>query len=70
MPKLVSERRLCDAVDLVLSMQNREGGFGSYGPAKGPQWLESLNPDTVFGEYRPLIISALTLIYFPSWCYY
>lgn len=50
MPKLVSERRLCDAVDLMLSMQNWDGGFGSYGPAKGPQWLELLNPDCVFGE--------------------
>jgi lanosterol synthase len=61
MPKLVSERRLCDSVDLMLSMQNRDGGFGSYGQAKGPQWLESLNPDSVFGEQHSPIM--LTYVY-------
>lgn len=48
-PQLVSERRLCDAVDILLSMQNPNGGFASYELVRAPQWLEYLNPAEVFG---------------------
>ncbi|KZT09915.1 terpene synthase [Laetiporus sulphureus 93-53] len=48
-PKLVSERRLCDAVDLILGMQNADGGFASYELIRGPRWMEYLNPAEVFG---------------------
>lgn len=50
MPKLVSERRLCDAVDIMLGMQNADGGFASYEVIRGPGWLELLNPAEVFGD--------------------
>lgn len=52
-PKLVSERRLCDAVDVLLSLQNTDGGFASYELIRAPQWMEWLNPAEVFGEFPP-----------------
>ena len=38
-----------DAVDVMLSLQNPDGGFASYEIIRGPQWLELLNPAEVFG---------------------
>jgi lanosterol synthase len=47
---LISKQRLCDAVDVLLSMQNSDGGFASYEKIRGPEWLEWLNPAEVFGK--------------------
>jgi len=55
-PKLVSERRMCDAVDVMLTLQNPNGGFASYELVRGPRWLEWLNPAEVFGWF-PLLPS-------------
>ncbi|KAG6334196.1 hypothetical protein ID866_4896 [Astraeus odoratus] len=49
-PKLISDDRLFDAVDTMLTMQNANGGFASYELVRGPQWLEWLNPAEVFGD--------------------
>ncbi|KAF8629085.1 hypothetical protein AX15_003578 [Amanita polypyramis BW_CC] len=49
-PKLVPERHMCDAVDIMLSLQNPGGGFASYEVIRGPKWLEMLNPAEVFGD--------------------
>ncbi|KAJ7623474.1 terpenoid cyclases/protein prenyltransferase alpha-alpha toroid [Roridomyces roridus] len=49
-PKLISDRRIFDAVDLLLTLQNPSGGFASYEPIRGPRWLELLNPAEVFGD--------------------
>ncbi|KAF8661357.1 hypothetical protein AX16_001452 [Volvariella volvacea WC 439] len=49
-PKPVSDERLCDAVDLLLGMQNPNGGYASYEPIRAPKWLELLNPAEVFGD--------------------
>ncbi|KAK2465673.1 hypothetical protein APHAL10511_002217 [Amanita phalloides] len=49
-PKLVSDQRMYDAVDLMLSLQNKCGGFASYELIRGPKWLETLNPAEVFGN--------------------
>ncbi|KKY22639.1 putative oxidosqualene:lanosterol cyclase [Phaeomoniella chlamydospora] len=49
-PKLLSERRIFDAIDLLLTMQNPSGGFASYEPTRGPEWLEMLNAAEVFGR--------------------
>jgi len=38
-----------DAVDVMLGLQNPDGGFASYEIIRGPQWLELLNPAEVFG---------------------
>ena len=40
---------MCDAVDVMLTMQNPNGGFASYELIRGPKWLEYLNPAEVFG---------------------
>jgi 2,3-oxidosqualene cyclase len=42
--------RLADAVELILSLQNREGGWATYELTRGPRWLELLNPSDVFGD--------------------
>jgi lanosterol synthase len=41
---------MCDAIDVLLSMQNKNGGFASYELVRGPEWLELLNPAQVFGN--------------------
>lgn len=38
-----------DAVDTLLTMQNKGGGFASYELIRGPKWLEWLNHAEVFG---------------------
>jgi len=48
-PKLVSKQRMHDAVDIMLSLQNPDGGFAGYEVIRGPQWLELFNPVEVFG---------------------
>lgn len=48
-PQLVSERRLCDAIDILLGIQNPDGGFASYERVRGYKWFEWLNPAEVFG---------------------
>ena len=47
--KVISDGRLFDAVDTLLSMQNDNGGYASYELVRGPKWLEWLNPAEVFG---------------------
>ncbi|KAJ1959678.1 hypothetical protein GGI12_004212, partial [Dipsacomyces acuminosporus] len=49
-PKLVSDERLKEAVDLLLGMQNWSGGFASYERVRGPQLMEHLNASEVFGN--------------------
>ncbi|KAH9939145.1 lanosterol synthase [Amylocystis lapponica] len=77
-PKLVSERRLCDAVDILLGMQNSDDGFASYELIRGPGWLELLNPAEVFGdimiehsypECTTSVITALSIFrkYYPAY---
>lgn len=46
----LSGERLQDAVELILSLQNRDGGWASYERTRGPAWLERLNPSQVFGD--------------------
>ena len=49
-PALVSDERIFDAVDILLSLQNSDGGFASYEVVRGPKLLELLNPAQVFGK--------------------
>lgn len=50
-PKLVSDERLKDAVDVLLTMQNPSGGFASYEPTRGSaNLMERLNAAEVFGR--------------------
>ncbi len=46
----VPPERLDAAVAFILSLQNRDGGWATYEPQRGPHWLERLNPSDVFAE--------------------
>ncbi|KAF8328406.1 terpene synthase [Cantharellus anzutake] len=70
-PELVSNERLCDAVDTLLTMQNSNGGFASYELVRAPsRLLEMINPAEVFGnimtdytypECTTSVVTALTI---------
>lgn len=49
MPNPVSDRRIYDCVDVMLGMQNDDGGYASYEKRRGPFVLERLNPSEIFG---------------------
>jgi lanosterol synthase len=49
-PNLISKERLCQAVDILISLQNNDGGFASYENIRGPEILEWINPSEVFGR--------------------
>jgi len=49
-PQLVSDDRIHDAIDVILTMQNPSGGVSSYEPARGSEKLELLNAAEVFGR--------------------
>uniref|UniRef100_A0AAX7UUD7 Terpene cyclase/mutase family member n=1 Tax=Astatotilapia calliptera TaxID=8154 RepID=A0AAX7UUD7_ASTCA len=46
----VPSERLCDAVNVLLSMKNTDGGFATYETKRGGRLLELLNPSEVFGD--------------------
>ncbi|KAH8927257.1 terpene synthase [Atractiella rhizophila] len=46
----VSKERLCDAVDVILSLQNPNSGFSGYELVRGGRWLEWLNSSEVFSD--------------------
>lgn len=50
LPVRISQRRLRDSVDLLLTMQNPSGGFASYETINAPHAIELLNPAEVFGD--------------------
>ncbi|XP_058209721.1 beta-amyrin synthase-like [Rhododendron vialii] len=48
-PKHEAER-LYDAVNVILSLQSKNGGLSAWEPAKGGAWLELLNPTEFFAD--------------------
>eukprot|EP01032_Pedospumella_encystans_P013646 gene13646-15698_t len=46
----ISDNRLCDACDVLLSYQNSDGGWASYENNRGSRWYELFNPSSVFGD--------------------
>ena len=46
----IPDIRLKQAADLILSMQNKNGGWASYELTRSPEWLELLNPSEIFGN--------------------
>ncbi|XP_031109631.1 cycloartenol synthase-like isoform X2 [Ipomoea triloba] len=46
----IEPSRLYDAVDLILSLQNNNGGFATYELTRSYQWLEMLNPSESLGK--------------------
>ncbi|XP_028094411.1 cycloartenol Synthase-like [Camellia sinensis] len=43
-------KRLYDAVNVILSLQNSNGGFATYKLTRSYSWLELLNPTETFGD--------------------
>jgi lanosterol synthase len=69
-PTLISDQRLEEAVDTLLTMQNPSGGFSSYEPTRGSEYMEYLNAAEVFGrimieydypECTTAVVTALSL---------
>ncbi|XP_062105043.1 cycloartenol synthase-like [Humulus lupulus] len=46
----IPEDHLKDAVHLILSLQNKNGGFASYELTRSYAWLEMINPAETFGD--------------------
>jgi squalene/oxidosqualene cyclase-like protein len=46
----VPESRFFDAVNVLLTLQNTDGGFATYENNRGYAWFEWLNPSEVFGD--------------------
>jgi len=46
----IEEARLKDAVELILSLQNQDGGWATYEKRRGSVLLELLNPSEVFSD--------------------
>ena len=69
-PELVSQSRIRDAIDTLISMQNPGGGFGTYELKRGSEYMEYLNAAEVFGrimieyiypECTTAVLTALSL---------
>lgn len=45
----ISQDRIRDAVNVMLSYQNVDGGWPSYENMRAGAWMETLNPASCFG---------------------
>lgn len=65
----ITDERLYNAVHILLSYQNEDGGFPTYENNRGYGWYEQLNPSEVFGDimidysYVELSMASLTALY-------
>ena len=46
----LADRRLEEAIDVILSLQNGNGGWATYELQRGPSFLEALNPSGAFAR--------------------
>ena len=46
----ISDQRLCDAVNVILTLHNEDGGWATYENNRGSGWYEMFNPSEVFGD--------------------
>ena len=46
----ISDARLCDAVNVILTLHNEDGGWATYENNRGYGWYEMFNPSEVFGD--------------------
>jgi cycloartenol synthase len=64
----ISEKRLQNAVNVCLTLQNEDGGWATYENNRGFGWYEYLNPSEVFGDimidysYVECSMAALTAL--------
>lgn len=47
---VIDNSRIKSAVDVILSYQNRNGGWATYELTRAPKWLEKLNPSEIFAD--------------------
>ena len=47
---IIDETRQQQAIELILSYQNKEGGWATYENSRAPKWLEALNPSEIFAD--------------------
>lgn len=47
--RYVDVKRMQDAIHVMLTLQNYDGGWATYENTRGPAWLEMFNPSEVFG---------------------
>jgi lanosterol synthase len=77
-PAQVPDERLKHAIDVLLTMQNASGGFASYEPTRGSEYMEYLNAAEVFGrimieydypECTTAVVTAFSLFqkHFPTY---
>jgi len=77
-PTLLEDQRIFDAIDTLLTYQNKTGGCSSYEPPRGSEKLEMLNAAEVFGrimieydypECTTAVVTALSLFstYYPDY---
>lgn len=77
-PALISDERLKDAADTLITMQNPSGGFTEYEVTRGSRYVEMLNAAEVFGgimigydypECTTAVLTALTYFsrFFPDY---
>lgn len=48
--QLITPDRCADAINILLSFQNVDGGWATYENTRGPEWLEHLNASEIFGK--------------------
>jgi lanosterol synthase len=69
-PKLISDERIKEAIDIILTFQNSTNGCASYETRRGSEYMEYLNAAEVFGrimveydypECTTACVTALTL---------
>ncbi len=69
-PRLIDDQRIFDAIDTLLTFQNKSGGCSSYETQRAGEWMELLNAAEVFGrimveydypECTTAVVTALSL---------
>lgn len=66
---VIPDERLFKAVNVILTLQNVDGGFATYENNRGYRWYEWLNPSEVFGDimidysYVECSMASLSAIY-------
>lgn len=46
----ITKERLFDAINVILSFQNKDGGWATYENTRSQPWIEHLNPSEIFGK--------------------
>lgn len=65
--QLITPQRCFDAVNVLLSFQNEDGGWATYENTRGPAWLELINPaEVIISAHTQTGMVTLTASSLPS----